>query len=213
MDAVLFRKNKRYIRKTITPLRLHLFRFTGDPPDCQTDIIHFDNVDRIRSTVAFLNVIRTDVRAETFSLKQQLLNDIFCQYLIEKRVRKMQNVIDERIAKSVEYIKDNSGNALSLATAAEKSGLSYVQFSRLFKNNMHMTPFEYITMLKINKAEKLLTSTDMKIIDIASLCGFENEYYFSNFFKKHCHISPLGFRKGVASGNIHNTAGYTDDLY
>ena len=38
---------------------------------------------------------------------------------------------------------------------------------------------------------------DLLIKDIAYACGFENEYYFSNFFKKHIKMSPSDFRNAT----------------
>ena len=43
----------------------------------------------------------------------------------------------------------------------------------------------------------LLTDTDLLIKEIAYACGFENEYYFSNFFKKHTTLSPSAFRASL----------------
>ena len=81
-----------------------------------------------------------------------------------------------------------------VAQIAKESGLSYVQFLRRFKNFCGLTPSEYINELRVQKAKKLLTDTNMLVKDIAYSCGFENEYYFSNFFKKHTAMSPTAFR-------------------
>ena len=45
-----------------------------------------------------------------------------------------------------------------------------------------------------DEAKKMLTDTDLMVKEIAYACGFENEYYFSNFFKKHSALSPTAFR-------------------
>lgn len=61
-----------------------------------------------------------------------------------------------------------------------------------------MTPFEYTARLKIKRAEELLVNTNLAIKDISGVCGFENEYYFSNFFKKRKGVSPTKFRADTA---------------
>ena len=57
-----------------------------------------------------------------------------------------------------------------------------------------MSPSDYVITLRIQKAQSMLAQTDLRIKDIALACGFENEYYFSNFFKKHTALSPTAFR-------------------
>jgi AraC-like DNA-binding protein len=49
----------------------------------------------------------------------------------------------------------------------------------------------------MQKAKELLTGSSLQIKEIANACGFENEYYFSNFFKKHIKMSPSDFRNAT----------------
>ena len=60
-----------------------------------------------------------------------------------------------------------------------------------------MTPTEYVSFLRLQKAKRLLIDTDLLIKEIAAECGFSNEYYFSNFFKKRTELSPQNFRKEI----------------
>ena len=77
---------------------------------------------------------------------------------------------------------------------ASKSGLSYVQFLRRFKAYTGLTPSDYLTSVRLQKAKMLLSNSTLLVREIAYACGFENEYYFSNFFKKHTATSPTAFR-------------------
>ena len=77
--------------------------------------------------------------------------------------------------------------------------MSYVQFSRRFKSAVGMTPQDYVTNLRLKKAKVLLGETDLSVGQIATSCGFGNEYYFSNFFKKHNNLSPSEFRAMIKS--------------
>lgn len=83
---------------------------------------------------------------------------------------------------------------VDLAAVAQKTGLSYVQFLRRFKAFTGMTPMDYVTSLRLQRAKELLTGSTLPVKEIANVCGFENEYYFSNFFKKHTGRSPKAFR-------------------
>jgi two-component system response regulator YesN len=53
----------------------------------------------------------------------------------------------------------------------------------------------YISDLRMKHARKLLSTTTYSITDTAKRCGFEDVYYFSNFFKKFHGSSPTEYRK------------------
>jgi len=54
---------------------------------------------------------------------------------------------------------------------------------------------EYIHLLRINEAERLLKETDMYISEIAEQVGFGNINYFGRIFKKYRNISPNKLKK------------------
>ena len=55
---------------------------------------------------------------------------------------------------------------------------------------MHMSFHKYCLLLKLQRAEALLSGTNDKIIDIALECGFDNISYFNRAFKKQYGMSP-----------------------
>ena len=61
---------------------------------------------------------------------------------------------------------------------------------------MGITPLEYLTDLRMKKAEIMLSSLwtrDYSVSEIAELCGFDNALYFSRVFRKHFGCSPSDF--------------------
>ncbi len=82
------------------------------------------------------------------------------------------------------------------------SGLSYSYFKKLFIDKHGMPPVKYINRLKMIRACELLKSEKYRVNEIAQLCGFENTYYFSNFFKKHTGLSPLQYIKAQKGKKI-----------
>jgi AraC-like DNA-binding protein len=78
----------------------------------------------------------------------------------------------------------------------EKSGYSKDHFRRCFKEETGLTPLEHLTVLRINRAKKLLRATPYQSIgSIAAGCGFSDEFYFSRVFRKETGISPREYRK------------------
>ena len=60
---------------------------------------------------------------------------------------------------------------------------------------MCVTRKNYINTVRINKSKKLLLEGDCSLSQIAGLCGFDDQSYFTNVFKHIVGISPNKFRK------------------
>jgi len=83
---------------------------------------------------------------------------------------------------------------------AEANGMSYSSFRRLFKEFTGLAPSQYLLDLKIRKACTLLTNTTQQVQEIAEVCSFDNQFYFSRIFKRHTGLSPLAYRSGGGGG-------------
>ncbi len=93
------------------------------------------------------------------------------------------------------FIRVNMTEPVSNQLLSEKFGLVPSYLSRLFKEYKGMTPSEYITSLRIEKAQELIkTRPDMFIKDIASMVGFSNQFYFSESFKKKTGLWPSQYK-------------------
>ena len=75
------------------------------------------------------------------------------------------------------------------------SHYSHSQLCKLFKSYMKISIQEYFTKQKMDYACYLLQHTDMKIITVASLLGYDSHSFFSKIFCKLYGITPLQFRK------------------
>ncbi len=73
--------------------------------------------------------------------------------------------------------------------------MSVSWFIRSFRHYMGMTPMQYITSIRINKARELLKNTDYSIQEISALSGYENPLYFSRIFHKQTGYSPSRYRR------------------
>lgn len=72
--------------------------------------------------------------------------------------------------------------------------MGYSKFRRVFKEITGLSPNQYYLNLRLNKAKALLITTDLSILDIAQLTGFETPFYFSRFFKKKSGVPPAYYR-------------------
>lgn len=137
---------------------------------------------------------------------QEVLNFKNKEYLIEfldKFIDKIYEINEksreEGVSKSFinirDYINKNyRKSSLSLESLGEDLGFSVSYISAILrKNNTNFT--KMVTDLRMKDSEELLLNTDDKIINIASVVGYEDPYYFSHVFKKYYGVSPVEYKK------------------
>jgi len=194
-QGALFRKGILYRRKVTEPITMYLFRFRSDVSVFDNDYIVFSDISRIMSTISILDKLESGIFQNDESWHKHLFTDIVRQYMLEQDSMTLSAPnADMPVQQAISYIQENLSHKLVLSEIGEASGLSYVQFLRRFQSFTGMAPSVYINTLRIQKAKILLTDTTMMIKEIACRLGFDNEYYFSNFFKKHTGMSPSAFR-------------------
>jgi AraC-like DNA-binding protein len=194
-EGAVFRRDVLYNRKVIEPVTLYLFRYRASFPVFKSDHVVFRDIKRIRSTIDMLEKIKRDISKNEFDLRRHLFLDMAYQYVLENENIYISKKGDALIEAAIKNIKEGIGQKIPLIEIAEKTGLSYIQFLRRFKAYTGMSPSDYVSTLRLKKSQSILSDTELPIKDIAALCGFENEYYFSNFFKKKMGMSPSVFRK------------------
>jgi hypothetical protein len=101
----------------------------------------------------------------------------------------------DTIMKSCKFINENFTRAITLEETAEVTGFSKFHFSRIFKQCMNMTFYEYLNNRRVSKAEELLGRTDMSILDVALNSGFSSLSAFNRTFKFLKKCSPSDYKK------------------
>ena len=195
-QATIFWGGKTYYRKVLTPVTIYLFRFQSEQKLDIPLVMKFQNQERLASTFALLEKLDLGNYAEEFKCRRILFEDIMMQYTLEQTVCPPKPA-EEPIQKAIDIIKNSLHKKIRLAALAKAVNLSYVYFSKRFKLATGVTLTDYIAGERTRLACEFLLETTMNIKDIAAACGFENEYYFSNFFRKQKGISPSEFRKNA----------------
>jgi len=194
-EGMLFKKDTLYHRTVNEPVTLYLFRYKSDVPLFKKDYVTFSDVSRIKSTISMLDALEKGIYADDFTYRKHLFTDIVNQYSIESgNVSGCSETHDELMEMAAQQIKKCVKNKMSLCEIGKRSGLSYVQFIRRFRAYFGITPTECLKLLRIRRAKELLKETTLPVKKISDFCGFENEYYFSNYFKKNTGMSPTDFR-------------------
>lgn len=98
------------------------------------------------------------------------------------------------IIEVLKYI-DNNYSTATLFEISEIVNQPHYKISKLVKKHTNMTFKELLQEKRLNKAKQLLNETDISIVEIISLVGYENLTYFYKIFKEKYGYTPKDFRK------------------
>lgn len=95
----------------------------------------------------------------------------------------------------ISYIRDHLSITLSIRELSRRAGVSDYYLSTQFRADMGISLKQYVEKLVLEKSVSLLLGSNGSVKSIGRALGFSNEYYFSNFFKKHARFSPMHYRE------------------
>lgn len=125
-------------------------------------------------------------------LVYQLLSLLFERY---QDTRYVHPVAEGRLREVIEYITDHYCEDITSSSISKIFGYDQSYFCRLFKTVVGVRPMEYIRVLRLEKARRMLINNDTSISKIALECGFSDVNYFTRCFRNHYDISPGEYRR------------------
>lgn len=105
----------------------------------------------------------------------------------------------ERIKATLIYIRENYKDKIYIRDLAEVVNMNEQYFCRFFKKAIGRSPMEYVSEYRIKQSLRLLSETDMPVMDICLECGYNNLGNFLREFKKQIGTTPLQYRRHVLS--------------
>lgn len=136
-----------------------------------------------------------------FELETSHLLEALLLGVVKEKYRDYKSVPDY-ILYLRKYMEHNFSRQLSLDELAEFANVSKYHLAREFKRHTGFTINEYVIELRLNRAEMLLSTSDLAIGQISQICGFSNYSNFYKLFYKKKGTTPAKFRKGRdADGN------------
>ena len=102
---------------------------------------------------------------------------------------------DDRIKMLMVYVHEHYQEPITMEQLAQNIHISKRACFRLFQENLHMTPVEYIRSYRLQKACQLLAKTKDPISKIAGNCGLGSSSYFGKIFREEYGCTPMEYRK------------------
>ena len=115
------------------------------------------------------------------------------------------------IRKAIEYIDAHYAEDVKIADIADECGLSESHFRRNFESSMHMKPVDYLNMVRVDEACRLIRRGDRSIEQIGVAVGYDTPSTFIRNFKKITGMTPQKWRKiqqesGMVQSGYHISA-------
>ena len=129
-------------------------------------------------------------------------------FLKEEKVRKrIGEILDDKkkflppktgaiVKRIIVYISMSYSKNLTRESLAVVAGTSEDYLSKIFRSEMGLLLWDYLTLTRLHEAEHLLSQTGLSVSEVAAKTGFEDPAYFNRIFKKHFGMPPGQFRKG-----------------
>ena len=113
-----------------------------------------------------------------------------------------RRAVPERAAACTRWSAGRNGSWKPKASAlptieklAGSLGLSVARFHRVFKEHTGLSPYQYHSQLRLERAKQMLQGTTMTVKAISVALAFENPFHFSKVFKQKTGVSPSAWRK------------------
>lgn len=100
-----------------------------------------------------------------------------------------------QIAPALSFAKEHYNEEIKIQDLAEVCGISETHFQRIFQECMNMAPNEYINVIRIQKASKLLLKSYATMEEIAYQVGYGDVSTFTRNFKKIFGITPYQWKR------------------
>ena len=143
-------------------------------------------------------IIQVYTRFDSFRTYEQFVKWMtqLCASVCEKMDSSLQNYHNQIYTMALGYIRENfETNTLCLNDIARHANISPAYLSSMFKKVSGQSISDTITALRIESACHYLESTSLSLKEISTKCGYTNQYYFSNSFKKKLGMSPSAYRE------------------
>ncbi|MBQ6451115.1 MAG: helix-turn-helix transcriptional regulator [Solobacterium sp.] len=103
-----------------------------------------------------------------------------------------------------EILKNYPDPNFDLNSCLHSYSFSKEYLKRIFKQEMGMTPRQFLTEKRLENAAKNLTigSEKQNISEIARKCGYTDPLYFSKLFKNKYGVSPKNYKQGISLPNV-----------
>ncbi len=110
--------------------------------------------------------------------------------------RRLGSETQRVVRHAMAFIHEHYAESLSRAELAQQVGLNERYLTRCFRQELGLTPLDYLNRYRVQQAKRLLKQSDRTITEVAAAVGFEDSSYFGRVFRQEVGISPRAYQQG-----------------
>lgn len=184
------------------PWRYSWFGFVGTLATRLVELAGFTALTPVRTADSSLSVeslfdnlmsLRKEPAKEL--LLTALLYQIFGTLAIPDDAPPLRADVGHHVRNAVSFMNAHYADRISLHEISEHVGLDTKYLCRLFQQRLSMSPYRYLTDVRMRKACRLLRRQLLGIAEIALSVGYQDPLMFSRMFKRTIGLSPTAYRE------------------
>jgi len=103
-----------------------------------------------------------------------------------------------RLSRVQAFIEANLDRSLRLADLAQVAGLGVSRFNAAFRFSVGMSPHQYVTARRVERAKGMILASTAPLCEIALACGFSSQSHMTQRMSEHLGVTPGRLRAGVS---------------
>ncbi len=120
-----------------------------------------------------------------------------CNQYIDMVFKYIDSKHSNIIHKSIQFVNQYYSEKITVDNMAKRVYLSTAYFSRVFKDETGISFHNYLNKIRIEKSKQILLETNLRIIDVSLMVGFEDQSYFTKVFNKLVGKTPFEYRASL----------------
>ena len=107
-----------------------------------------------------------------------------------------------RVNTVVAFIEEHAAETVGVKKLASVVNMSPFHFARMFKGALGVPPHAYITNVRMERAKRLLATSNMSLREIATTVGYQTQAHFTGVFHKQVGMTPRTYRLSARGENL-----------
>lgn len=154
--------------------------------------------------VCTLRELHNLIMSESKDLKKEEMFFFLIEQLITEYTSPLIcSAISREINAAIEYMEQNYSKSITLNDLSIVTGLNKYTFLRSFTLQRGITPYQYLSTIRVGRAKQLLEA-GVSPIQAAIQTGFSDQSHFTRFFKNFIGLTPKQYQNIFNQGDMLN---------
>ncbi|EET61080.1 transcriptional regulator, AraC family [Marvinbryantia formatexigens DSM 14469] len=157
---------------------------------------HAEILSRIKKAVRLCQNEPEGYEFTVRSLLSEIFFDLYCYRNAPAAETSAATASENaRIKQMLRYLQENYTRRVTVAELAAHANICERECLRCFQKVLHLSPIQYLIRYRIARSCILLRESDLSVLEISNLCGFESPSYFTKTFRQITGGTPTQYRR------------------